>query len=65
MEAVEKAKSRMKLYPILLAKCSKAAALYAACVARDLNVSKHICNKEFTEFKNCLVKASKEMRTKL
>lgn len=65
MESVGKANQRFRNYPILLAKCSKVAAVYAACVTRDLNVEHKICEKEFQEFKNCLQTVAKKMNTKL
>lgn len=65
MESVRKANQRLKQYPIILGKCSKSAAVYAACVTRDLNVSHRVCDKEFSEFKNCLQKVAQEMKTKL
>lgn len=65
MDSVRKAKSRFRQYPVLLAKCSESAAIYAACVTRDLNVNHKVCDKEFTEFKRCLQKAASDMKTKI
>lgn len=65
MESVRKANQRLKQYPIILGKCSESAAIYAACVTRDLNVSHRLCEKEFVEFKKCLQKVAHEMKTKL
>ncbi|XP_067627637.1 uncharacterized protein [Eurosta solidaginis] len=65
MESVRKAKQRLRNYPLLLGKCADKAAIYAACVTRDLNVQHLICDKEFEEFNACLQKAAKEMKTKL
>lgn len=65
MESVRKANQRLKQYPILLGKCSESAAMYAACVTRDLNVSHRLCEKEFSEFKKCLQKVAQEMKTRL
>lgn len=65
MESVKKANARLKNYPILLSKCAKTASLYAKCVTQDLNVSHKACDKEFQEFKNCLAKEAKQMKTKL
>lgn len=50
---------------MLLGKCSESAAVYAACVTRDLNVSHRACDKEFSDFKQCLQKAAQQMKTKL
>jgi hypothetical protein len=65
MESVRKAKDRLAKYPILVAKCSSAAAQYAGCVTRDLDVKKHACDKEFQLFKKCLVEQAKNMKTRL
>ncbi|KAG4070114.1 hypothetical protein HA402_013357 [Bradysia odoriphaga] len=65
MESVRKANQRLKQYPILLGKCSDRAAVYAACVTRDLNVSHRACEQEFSDFKKCLQKVAREMKTKL
>lgn len=65
MEAVRKAKDRLAKYPVLVAKCSTSAAAYAACVTRDLDIQKHACDKEFREFKRCLVEQAKTMKTRL
>jgi len=65
MESVKRAKLRIKSYPIFLSKCSKSASVYAACVTQDLNVNKNVCEKEFMEFKNCLIKEAKNLKLKL
>lgn len=65
MESVRKANQRLRNYPLLMGKCADKAAVYAACVTRDLNVQQHVCDKEFQQFKDCLQKAAKEMKTKL
>ncbi|XP_055904230.1 uncharacterized protein LOC129940032 [Eupeodes corollae] len=65
MESVRKAHQRMRNYPILLAKCAESATVYADCVARDLNIKHHTCDKEFQLFKNCLQKAAKDMKTRI
>lgn len=65
MESVRRAKERLRNYPILLGKCAKSATVYAACVSRDLNVQHKTCDKEFQLFKDCLMTAAKEMKTKL
>lgn len=65
MESVRKAKQRLRNYPVLLGKCADKAAVYAACVTRDLNVQHHICDKEYKQFSECLQKAAKEIKTKL
>lgn len=65
MEAVRKAKDRLSKYPLLVAKCSSTATLYAACVTRDMNIKQQACDKEFREFKKCLVEQAKAMKTRL
>ncbi|XP_058461669.1 uncharacterized protein LOC131436779 [Malaya genurostris] len=65
MESVRKANQRLRSYPILLGKCSVAAAAYAACVTTDLNVSHKVCEQEFQLFKQCLQKAASDMKTRL
>lgn len=65
MESVRKAKERLSKYPIVLAKCSISATAYAACVTKDLNVKQHACNKEFQEFKKCLIEQAKQLKTRL
>ena len=65
MDAIRKVNSRLRNYPIILGKCSKTGTAYAECVTRDLNVKQNVCEKEFVEFKNCLQKAAKDMKTKL
>ncbi|XP_037950220.1 uncharacterized protein LOC119681180 [Teleopsis dalmanni] len=65
MESVQKAHKRLRNYPVLLAKCANTAATYAACVTRELNVEKNVCEKEFQEFKKCLQKVAKEGKMRL
>lgn len=67
MEAVAKARDRLAKYPLVFAKCSKQATLYARCVLlqEDGGLKKDHCSKEFQQFKNCLQSAAKDMKTKL
>lgn len=65
MDSAKKAKQRLKNYPILLAKCAKSASVYAKCVTQDFNVKHKACENEFREFKMCLEKTAREMKTKL
>lgn len=65
MDAVRKARTRMRQYPMLLGKCSVQAGAYAACVTQDFNVSHKACDNEFNLFKECLKKAAADMKTKL
>lgn len=65
MESVRKAKERLGKYPLLVAKCSTVAAAYATCVTRDLDIQKHVCDKEFQQFKKCLMEQAKTLKTRL
>lgn len=66
MDSVRKAKDRLSKYPLLVAKCSSSASAYAICVTSgDLNVKKGACEKEFQQFKQCLLEQAKNMKTKL
>lgn len=56
---------RLKSYPTLLAKCSKTASIYAACVTKDFNVQRNACEKEFQLFKDCIQKTAREMNVKI
>lgn len=60
MESVKRAKLRLQKYPSLIARCSSNASAYAACVTRNLNVTKDVCANEFNEFKKCLIAAAKK-----
>lgn len=65
MESVLRANQRLRKYPLLVGKCAEKASAYAACVTRDMNVQRHMCDKEFQQLKACMQKAAKEMKTKL
>lgn len=65
MESVRRANGRLRNYPAYLAKCSQSAAVYAACVTRDLNVERSICDKEFLVFKQCVQKAASDIKVRL
>ncbi|KAJ0170502.1 hypothetical protein K1T71_013876 [Dendrolimus kikuchii] len=66
MEAVKRAKERFAKYPVVFAKCSKQASLYAQCVLiKEDSVKKDDCAKEFQEFRSCLQSAAKDMKTRL
>lgn len=66
MDAVRKAKDRLSKYPLVFAKCSTQATLYARCVLlQEDSVKKDQCIKEFGEFKNCLQSAAKDVKTRL
>lgn len=65
MESVNKARNRLSKYPVLVAKCSTTAAQYAKCVTSDFDIKKNACDKEFQQFKKCLVEQAKAMKTRL
>jgi hypothetical protein len=53
-------RERLRNYSVLIGKCSKSAAAYAACVTRrDIDVKKNLCEVEFQEFKKCLATVRK------
>lgn len=65
MESLRKAKNRLNKYPILIAKCSSSATVYASCISRDLDVKKGACDDEFKLFRQCLVEQAKAIKTRL
>ncbi|XP_043253527.1 uncharacterized protein LOC122398016 [Colletes gigas] len=65
MEAVKKAKERIRNYPILIAQCHESGAKYAACVLTKPNLKKGDCESEFKEFKMCLTKAAAKSNVRL
>lgn len=65
MESVQKAKERLRLYPVLLAKCSKEATEYASCVLKKDNVNLNDCKEEFGRFKVCLQKTAASLKSRL
>ncbi|XP_012264257.2 uncharacterized protein LOC105690758 [Athalia rosae] len=65
MDAVHKAKIRLRKYPMLLAQCRDSASAYATCVINKENISKSDCQAEFDRFKKCLIKAAAASNTKL
>ncbi|XP_015833432.1 uncharacterized protein LOC107397394 [Tribolium castaneum] len=65
MESVQKAQQRFRQYPVILAKCSKEATNYAACVLKRDNVGLDDCKEEFGRFKTCLQKTAASLKTRL
>lgn len=65
MDAVNKAKSRLRKYPLLLAQCRDSASSYANCVLKKDNIRRGDCQAEFTKFKSCLIKAAAASKTRL
>lgn len=65
MEAVKKAKERLKQYPALMIRCQESASRYAFCVVEKSNLEKNACAAEFNELKKCLVKAAASSNTRL
>lgn len=65
MDSVKKARSRLHMYPKLVAKCGSTAVEYARCVALKENVLKGDCTAEFESFKKCIVDAAKKMKTRI
>lgn len=65
MESVNRAKNRMKHYPILLGKCSLEARAYANCVLKKDSVNLNDCLDDFKKFKNCITKTAAQMKIKI
>lgn len=65
MESVNKARHRLKQYPVLLGKCSSEARIYANCVLKKDSVNLGDCAEEFNKFKNCLTKTAKELKIRI
>ncbi|XP_013197804.1 uncharacterized protein LOC106140718 [Amyelois transitella] len=66
MDSVAKARDRLAKYPVVFAKCSKQATLYARCVLfKEDTLKKGDCAKEFGEFKTCLQAAAKDIKTRI
>ena len=65
MEAVNKAKTRIRNYPRLIAECRKAGKVYASCVSAKQDIQLDACRKEFDSFKACVVKNALKFGTKL
>lgn len=65
MEVVKKERSRLAYYPELIISCKSEGALYASCVLQQENIKLNSCSKEFQNFKNCLIKAAVQKKTKL
>jgi hypothetical protein len=60
MEAVKKAKNRLKVFPQLLSECSKEGLVYAQCVTQTDDPKLKQCDREFQVFKQCLATAAKK-----
>ncbi|XP_066151491.1 NADH dehydrogenase [ubiquinone] 1 alpha subcomplex assembly factor 8 [Euwallacea fornicatus] len=65
MESVSKAKQRFRQYPVIFAKCSREASVYATCVLKQDNIKKNDCAEEFSGFRTCLRKAAVSLKTKI
>lgn len=65
MDAVKRAKERLKKYPVLVVECQESASQYAACVLNKKNLNKNDCKIEFENFKACLAKAAARNKVKI
>ncbi|XP_063995226.1 NADH dehydrogenase [ubiquinone] 1 alpha subcomplex assembly factor 8 [Diachasmimorpha longicaudata] len=65
MNSVNKAKERLRKYPLLLTECRAPAGVYAKCIVEKSNLAKDDCLPEFRKFKSCLVQAAAKNKTKL
>ncbi len=65
MEAVAKARNRIRLYPSLIGECRHEGKLYASCIASQKDIRLDSCANEFRNFKNCLVKTAVKLGTRI
>lgn len=65
MDAVNKAKTRIRNYPRLVVECRKEGKVYASCVSAKQDIQLDACRKEFDQFKACLVKTAVKLGTKV
>jgi predicted nucleic acid-binding Zn ribbon protein len=65
MEAVHKAKQRLKLFPKYLASCAAEGSVYAKCVTLTDDPKQNHCEKEFLAFKKCLTAAAKKSGSRI
>lgn len=66
MDAVNKAKSRIRSYPRLIADCRNEGKIYATCIlSKQDDVQQNACLKEFQTFKTCLIRSAAKIGTRL
>lgn len=54
MEAVKKARNRMSQLPLLTSQCKTQAEAYAKCAISIDDIKKNYCQKEFSQFLDCV-----------
>lgn len=64
MDAVKKAKTRLRSFPALLNDCRNEGQIYAKCVLKLEDVKKDDCSIEFKQFINCVKISSKKRNFK-
>ncbi|CAA9999642.1 unnamed protein product [Nesidiocoris tenuis] len=64
MEAVKKARARMRTFPAILNDCRLEGRIYAKCVTKFDDVRKDNCLNEFNEFMKCVHTSSKNRKVK-
>lgn len=64
MDAVKKARARLRTYPALLKDCSTEAQMYAKCVMKFDDVRKDNCALEFKEFMSCVKNSCQKRNTR-
>lgn len=66
MDAVNKAKSRMKRYPELLLACRVEGLEYATCILEhEKNLKRNSCETQFMKFRECLVSNALKRNTRI
>lgn len=66
MDAVIKAKARIRAYPRLLADCRNESKIYATCVlSKQDDVQQNACLKEFRNLRNCLLHSAVKLKTRV
>ncbi|KAK7591229.1 hypothetical protein V9T40_002842 [Parthenolecanium corni] len=65
MDAVTKARTRLRMYPRLIAECRHEGKIYASCVASQEDIKQNACVNEFQQFRNCVLRAAVKLGTNI
>jgi len=66
MDAVNKAKSRIKRYPEILLKCRVEGLEYAACIMQnEKDLKPNSCKTQFMKFRECLTSNALKFSTRI
>lgn len=67
MDAVNKARTRLRMYPRFLVECRHEGIIYANCVAvaSQGDIKQNACVNEFQQFRNCALRTAVKLGTKL